>query len=308
VSPSTKSPTVALTERDHELLVSLLKYRYLSTSQLQRLHFPSLQTAARRLRLLAEAGYVISFRPKASDDRLATLARLGAETVANRLGVPLSELGWDARREKPKDYLFLEHFLATGDFRISLTRACAHSEDVRLLGFLPEHLVERTPKGAVRKYVRDVIADVTDHRQKLTHAPDGVFALERGGTAALFFLEVDRGTEVLTNPSRGFLKIVRFYLSAIVSNSYQRYQADFGATKPFNAFRVLVVTSSPERLANIRSICGRTPFEPAHAKRFLWLTTDDALRDDALLTRSWSSIDPTDTRDYLLAPGQPRTP
>lgn len=293
---------VALTDRDHELLISLLKYRYLSTSQLQRLHFPSLQTAARRLRILATAGYLVAFRPKASEDRLATLSRLGAEAVAERLSVPLSELDWDPRREKPKDYLFLQHFLAASDFRISLTQACAEHSDVELLGFLPEHVVEPTPKGVVRKYIRDVIADATDHRQKITHTPDGVFALGRSGKAALFFLEIDRATTPLSNPGRGFLKTVRFYLSLLTSGTYQRYRDDFSAAEPFKAFRVLMVVPSTERLRNIRQLCGRVAFEPPHARRFLWLTTDDILRERGLLTCPWVSLDPDDQTAYSIVP------
>jgi len=301
-----KNGAVILTERDHELLVSLLKYRYLSTSQIRRLHFPSEQTATRRLRLLETAGLVATFKTVASADRLASLARRGAEAVAERLAVPVGELGWDSRREQPKDYLFLKHFLAAADFRITLTRACAAQQDVRLLGFVPEHVVDGTAGSDLKKHIRDVTTDTMDPRQKISHAPDAVFVLQRGESSALFFLEIDRGTEVLSNPARGLLKTVRFYLSSLVSGSYQRYQQELGQSKPFRAFRALFVVSSAERLQNIRQICGTSTFSPEHAKRFLWLTTDDALTDPGLLTREWHSLDPADSRRYaILSPATP---
>jgi len=296
-----RTPAVTLTDRDADLLVSLFKHRYLSTSQLQRLHFPSLQTATRRLRLLAGAGYVSTFRSPAISDRIATLTRDGAEAVAERLRVTLPELGWDARRQHPKDYLFLEHFLAATDFRITLTLAAARqAPDLEMLGFLPEHLVEQTPKGAVRKYIRDVIADVQDSRQKISHAPDGVFALARSGSPALFFLEIDRGTETLSNPERGVLKTIRFYLNYLLGTGFQRYREDFGASEPFKGFRVLMVISSGHRLDNIRSLCGRLAFDPPRAKRFVWLTTQDAVLDSSILTRRWVSLDPADDRSYQI--------
>lgn len=297
-----KDGAVILTERDHELLVSLLKYRYLSTSQVQRLHFPSEQTAARRLRLLETAGFVTTFKTVANSDRLATLARRGAEIVAEHLGTPIEALGWDGRREQPKDYQFLKHFLAAADFRITLTQACAIRPELRLLGFIPEHVVDGAAGGDLKKHIRDVSTDAMDPRQKIFHAPDGVFALQRGEAGALFFLEIDRGTEVLSNPARGVLKIVRFYLSSLVSGSYQRYQTEFGVAQPFKAFRTLLVVSSAERLQNIRQICGTCTFSPEHAKRFLWLTTDDALADGSLLSRVWASLDPSDTRNYKIVP------
>jgi hypothetical protein len=293
---------VALTARDHELLFNLLKYRYLSTSQVQRLHFPSAQTAVRRMRLLEEAGLVSTFRSTAIADRLASLSRLGAETVAEQLAVPLDQLDWTPRREQPKDYLFLKHFLAAGDFRITLTSACAADGNTRLLGFIPEHLAAAAPTATPKKHVRDLTIDAMDPRHKIAHAPDGVFALKRGPSCALFFLEVDRGTEVLSNPERGVLKTIRFYLSMLVSGIYQRYQTEFQAEQPFRAFRALFVVNSMERLQNIREICGGVPFTPAHAKRFVWLTDESALTDADLLAREWTSLDPTDTRRYKILP------
>lgn len=298
---------LALTERDHDLLVSLLKYRYLSTSQLRRMHFPSTQTAARRVRLLAAAGYLSTFRTPATPDRIATLSRIGAETVAERLSVSMADLGWDGRRQKPKDYLFLQHFLAASDFRIALTEACTQNADVELLGFLPEHLVEPTPKGAVRKYIRDVIVDATDHRQKIGHTPDSVFALRRAGKAALFFLEVDRATTPLSNPDRGVLKMVRFYLSLLTSDAYQRYRLDFSVTEPFKAFRVLTVVPTAERLRNIRQLCGRIDFDPPRAKSFFWLTTDEVLQTRPLLSCPWVSLDPDDNTAYSIVPSTARS-
>ena len=286
---------VVLTDRDLEVFVSLLQYRYLSTPQLCRLHFPSMQTTTRRARLLANSGYLTTFRAPATQDRLVALASRGAEAVAIHLNVPLQELDWDSRRSRPKDTLFLRHFLAASDFRITLTLACAMSGDVRMLGFLPEHVVEPAPRGAVRKYIRDVIADIQDHRRRITHAPDGVFALQHQERCGLFFLEIDRGTTVLSNPDRGVLKMVRFYLSAFHSDGYQRYREDFGVPGPFRGFRVLIVVPSEERLQNIRRLCGSIVFDPPSTKRFIWLTTDDCLQDRELLTRRWVSLDPADT-------------
>lgn len=291
---------VILTERDHELLVSLLQYRYLSTSQVQRLHFPSEQTATRRLRLLEGAGYLATFKTTASTDRLASLARRGAEAVAERLGVPVGELGWDPKREEPKDYLFLKHFLAAADFRITLTLACAVRSDLRLLGFIPEHVVDGAAGSDLKKHIRDMTTNAANPHQKIAHTPDAVFALQRGESSALFFLEIDRGTEVLSNPDRGLLKTVRFYLASLVSGSYQRYQSEFGLARPLRAFRALFVTASAERLRNIREICGSVAFDPAHAKRFIWLATEDVLLAGDLLGHGWVPLDPSDSRRYTI--------
>jgi hypothetical protein len=292
--------TLMLTERDHELLVSVYKYRYLSTSQVQELHFPSAQTATRRLRMLTAAGYLSTFHALGVEERLVTLSEQGARAVAEFLLVPFDELGWSLHRQEPKDYLFLKHFLAASDFRIALTKACVVHRDLQLLGFIPEHLSEKPPKGGVQKYIRDVVSDITPPRAKIVHTPDGVFALARAGKAALFFLEIDRGTEVLSDGERGFLKTIRFYLNYLLAGGFQRYQQDFDVAEPFKAFRVLVLTSSAKRLQNMRTLCGQLAFEPAHAKRFLWLATQDAPDTATPLERSWVSLDPEDDLSYTI--------
>ena len=54
-----------LTERDVVILVNIYKYRYLSFSQLSRLHFPSVKTAYRRLQTLTALGYLKAFTARA---------------------------------------------------------------------------------------------------------------------------------------------------------------------------------------------------------------------------------------------------
>ncbi len=135
-----------------------------------------------------------------------------------------------------------------------------------------------------------------------------MFALRRFGRAALFFLEIDRATTPLSNPDRGFLKTVRFYLSLLASGVYQRYRGDFSIAEPFKAFRALLVVPSAERLRNIRQSCGRVVFEPPHAKRFLWLTTDGHLHDQGILTCPWVSLDPDDLTAYTILPSTALAP
>lgn len=291
-----------LTERDLELLATLLKYRYLSTPQAQRLHFPSAQTALRRLRRLSASGYVSTFKSPACPERIVTLTRAGAEIVADRLIEPSDDIGWAGRRQQPKDYLFLQHFLAVSDFRITLTQACANQHDMDLLGFIPEYKARSSTSEPVRKYVQDLVADASAACNTITHAPDGVFALTYRGRKALFFLEIDRGTEVLSNPAKGFLKMVRFYLVYLRDGGYQRYTHDFGVEALFRGFRTLVVTTSPTRLRNMREACGPLSFTPSGAKRFIWLATAEAVRDPAILTRSLVSCDPTDETLYSILP------
>lgn len=291
---------VVVTPRDSELLVSLYQYRYLSLPQVERLHFRSTQTAVRRVRFLSESGYLSTFRAPGIPDRIAFLKEKGLALVAGSLGVPVAELGGIRSRTQPKDYYFLRHFLAATDFRITLTRACTDRTDVSLLGFLADHVVEQVGRGGIRRFIRDVAADIRAREATIRHTPDAVFALSHSDTAALFFLEIDRGTESVTDPERGFAKTLRFYLNYLAGGGYARYQEVFGVTKPFKAVRILVVTSAERRLENIRAAGAALHFEPATALAHVWLTESSRVTEATLSSSIWVSLDPNDAKTYRV--------
>ena len=190
-----------LTDRDVAVLVDVYKHRYLSVCQIARLHFPSLQTAYRRLRALQELKLLAGFTSPGIAEHLYYLSRPGAEAVAGALSVTLDQLAWSEATRAPKDYYFLSHFLQVTDFRITLSESCKASE-VELLGFIPEYLGNRTNGGGLAKHIKDFVCDIQRPETKLNHTPDAVFALSKNGSPALFLLEIDRGTEVVSNPTR----------------------------------------------------------------------------------------------------------
>jgi Replication-relaxation len=124
-----------LTNRDVSLLLDVYKFRYLSVTQLARLHFPSRRMAYRRLQALTTLKCLKAFSPPNIPERIFYLDREGAEIVAGELRVTVSDLQWYRYAKTPKDYFFIKHFLAINDFRILLTHACRISP-MRLLGFI----------------------------------------------------------------------------------------------------------------------------------------------------------------------------
>ncbi|HTP24987.1 MAG TPA: replication-relaxation family protein [Anaeromyxobacteraceae bacterium] len=298
MSRQAASSRVVLTPRDTEVLGSLAEYRYLTVSQLERLHFASAQTARRRLRLLAQAELLKLIEVATIPERVAALTSSGAESLAAHTGT--SAEATNGRAQNP---LFLQHHLAAAEFRVRLAAACRARTELKLAGYLPEHLTRPAKNGQPSKYLRDDVPP-SGGDALLAHTPDGVFALERAGQLALFFLEIDCGTEVLGSPDHGVGKLVRFYLRYLVSGRFQRYRTDFGASADFRGFRTLLVTTSAQRLENIRQRCGRIAFDPPAAKRFVWLATEDLLTEGDPLTSRWVSLDPTDSAAYTIAPSE----
>jgi len=281
-----------ITSRDVAVIVDVYKYRYLSVSQVQALHFPSRRTVWRRLQALTTQGYLKAFIVPNISERVFYVDRAGAEVVAGEMKVAFDDLYWHSSMKAPKDYYFLQHFLGINDFRIQLTQACQGSA-ITLLGFIPEYIGEKTEKGIIKKYLRDQVCDITNSNATLSHTPDAVFSLEKNGNAALFFLEIDRGTENM----KEFSKCIAFYLNYWTGGQFKKYADDFGVLE-FKTFRALIVTTAQKRLQNMREVTAQYPFPRKQAKRFLWGTTD--VTKDTIFSPVWRSMDVGDDMLYTI--------
>ena len=280
------------TGRDVAVIVDVYKYRYLSVSQIQALHCPSKRTAWRRLQALTTQGYLKAFIVPNITERLFYVDRAGAEVVAGEMQVGFDDLYWHSSMKAPKDYYFLRHFLGINDFRIQLTQACQESA-IALLGFIPEYIGEKTEKGILKKYLRDQVCDITNSNAALSHTPDGVFALEKNGSAALFFLEIDRGTENM----KAFFNCIAFYLNYWTGKQFKKYADDFGVSE-FKTFRALIITTAQKRLQNMREVTTQYPFPRKQAKRFLWGAVD--VSKETILSPIWQSMDCEDDTLYTI--------
>jgi Replication-relaxation len=288
-----------LTPRDTNLILDVHKYKLLSVPQIQKLHFPSLQTAYRRLRALTGLGYLKGFlAPLSPEQHLYHLGKKGAEWVAGQLNVAVSDLGFNRTTRPPDNPLFLKHFVAISDFRIALSQACQTSQ-FTLRGFIPEFIGTKAPEGNLKRYIRDVVCDVANPTAQISHTPDATFALESNGICSLLFLEIDLGTEVVSSPQKGVLKSLQFYLSYLVSGQYRRYQEDFHC-QPLKLFRVLYVTTSEERIRNIRRAATEF-FNEKEALKLLLFTEQKNITPATLFTRIWQSADANDPRFYQIA-------
>jgi len=92
------------------LLLDVYKYRYLSVTQLERLHFPSKRTAYRRLQALTTLKCLKAFSPPNIPERIFYLDREGAELVAGEMHVTLKTSNGTGTQKTPKDLLLSEAF------------------------------------------------------------------------------------------------------------------------------------------------------------------------------------------------------
>ncbi len=155
-----------LTDRDLRLLVKCAICRWLTTGQIQRLYFPkaSLNAVQKRLRKLADAGYLRSYREHPTAEAVHALGPKGKSLV--------EEKGVEAivSAEVPQQ---LPHLLGVNEVRIAVETSATH------VGYF---------------FAYWQLSDVGWSHSVI---PDAVFAV-RAPERRTFVVEYDRSTETLT--------------------------------------------------------------------------------------------------------------
>jgi hypothetical protein len=264
-----KPMTIAITPRDLEILQALATARYLTAPQIQALYwrarkggeYGTLKACQRRLRLLTTHALLRRIdqpvrRGEGPRPYIYALDRAGAELVSQELGLALEELDWKSKAAEA-NYPFMEHLLATHDFRIALTRAC-ETHGFTLETWLDEKVLKQEE---MRDYV--LLKSVSGAAQRVAVIPDAFFVLKTAQRIGRFCLEIDRGMVTVAPKSaeRGWTQKIRAYLEHQASGLYERrYQS--------RNLWVLTVTTSERRLLHLKQAT-----EEVGGDHRFWFTT-----------------------------------
>lgn len=245
-----------LTERDHDILRHVHRHRFLRSSHLAALIGGSTQHLLRRLRLLYHHGYLE--RPRAQIDYYH---RGGSRCLAYGLGKQSAALlqlerspsAWSAKNDGV-GRLFLEHALMVSDVMVSLEVACRQNGRVRLLIGEDIPIPAETRNQSEPFQWRVTLAS----RTKLGVIPDRVFALEfldqpKDRNRVLCFLEADRATMPVARRTLTRSSFERKLLAYEATWTQGLHKSRFG----FQRFRVVTVTSSPQRVNSLVETCQR---------------------------------------------------
>jgi hypothetical protein len=250
-----RSPEVApfqLTERDKEIIRLVYRHRFLRSSHIRALTPGSDQQLLRRLKLLYHHGYLT--RPRAqidyyhhggSSEMVYCLGRNGASLLKMELGDMFRSVPWDEDNNSDRR-VFLKHALFVSDIMVSIELAC-HQHGIR---FLTEQ--DLTKSNQPFRWKMNV------QGQTSSVAPDRVFALESTGTdgsiqRSYFFLEADRGTMPVIRKKLSQSSFYRKLLAYEATWSQTIHEKRFG----FSRFRVLTVTTGPQRVKSLVDACSK---------------------------------------------------
>jgi hypothetical protein len=252
-------PTIRITNRDCEVIRLVRRFRFLRSSHICSLIPGSPQQLLRRLKLLYHHGYLE--RPRSQLDYYHKggsrhmVYGLGSKGAAFLRHDPDPDLGRVrcGENNRAAGRVFLEHALLVGDVMVAIELACRRTGIRLLTGRELAVAVKINGQHRPFRWQVKISKSLT-----LGVIPDYVFALEfkdqsGAGNHAFFFLEADRATMPVKRKNLSQTSFYRKLRAYEATWSQSIHQTHFG----FNRFRVLTVTTGPERVKSLIDACSK---------------------------------------------------
>lgn len=296
-------PPFRLSRRDREIIRAVYEYRALTTVQIERLFFPPVKRSSaasaegggkinprcqHRLKMLYHHRFLFRDEQpqKLSEGRKPLVYFLDEAGAALLVEANHEAIDW-APDDNDVSWAFLQHQLATNDFRVTIT-AAARRRGVTIASWIDDKSL-KSPH--MKDYV--VLKGPQGGTRQVAVVPDGFFILDTNDDKLYrCFLEIDRGTVTASyrdDGRRDWAHKVRAYLEYYSSG---KYRARYGAT----GMRVLTVTTGARRLAHLKAVT-----EATGGKSRFWFATFGDLTVDTVLTEPvWRVASSSEPRTLIF--------
>lgn len=272
------------TERDGHIIAAVARYRFLTTSHIQRLVFrenTSPQSARRRLRYLRQGAFLRQIQPpltgSGKEEAVYLLDKAGYAYALN-MGYEMPKYGKFRETSLP----FLSHALALSEFRLSLELALENHPAAQLHRFVSDFELKAGQRGLRGQHRFKLFSTLDDPITGESHAfyPDSVVILsgkgERSKSKRLYFVEIDKGTETL--------KVIERKLRAYELAAQSNLVTKFGAGERFRL--LLQVQGEPRRQHILQAFGGH------NLAKDVWVTDADQVTPHSVLhDRIWNGLD-----------------
>lgn len=284
---------IQLTERDTAIIQAVYRHRFLRSTHILAL-LDGGQGLVRRLCELYHHAYLdrpreqIEFYQNAgSKPMVYALGNKGADYLAQYEGVARGKVDWTAKNHTIGP-LFLEHALLVADFMVAMELACRKSGRVRLVG--AAEIIAGAPEETRRRKKPlqwSVTCPYQGEKTTLGVIPDGLFGLHypdkpEGRNRAYFFLEADRATMPVVRKGPRQTSFLRKMTAYWATWKQEIHTSLYGIKN----FRVLTVTSTPERVGNLIA-ANRSLNAGVGSKMFLFTDEDTLHTAKDLLVLPW---------------------
>ena len=284
---------------DIVILFFLQKYNFLTISQAARVapHRHRV-TIAKRLLTMQQMGYIDYF----GDTRIGFervpkvyyIKEKGYELLLDNQLEPVM-LGNFKKKNSPSWSPIFKHRLQLVDVFLSLEMSIKNYPDLELVKVFMDY--NHTPEGKCE--TTDFVSNEQTPENKIV--PDGAFVLrnDRKDTAALYFIELDKGTEsiiskIAPNDRQNTIYAkMKKYDRYLTSGNFNQKYSPYG---DFPVFTLLFITTSPTRIENIRK---KVLALPKNLHQYYLFGTYEEVKDD-FFTESWKIRDVEDIEGHTV--------
>jgi hypothetical protein len=255
-------PPIVLTTRDKQTVKLVNDFRVIRQEHIEKLLFPSKNTAQKRLWLLWQNGFLKRdflpvFGGVQNSPILYLVDRQGVDLLQTEFEYERHQLRWFT--ETPGQQ-FLRHTLGLSDIRVAVTLSSQ-----KLNYPLSAWNDETAMKGQFDR--------VTVGRRMVSLIPDSHFVVQVPGGVQHFFVEFDRGPE-------------RLKVLALKVKTYERYFESGLCFKRYGTDKIrvlIVVEGAKKRLDNLKGLAEKSP-----RKQHFWFSTlEDTITNDTLTAPFW---------------------
>jgi len=277
-----------ITPRDIEIVRIVSDNRFVRSTHISQLLGASHEKISRRLAALFHHAYLD--RPRAqlehyvagSDKMVYALGNGGAQLLIHSHGLEEANVDWSRKNVEAKR-AFMLHQLAVVDLRVALTLAVRARPELALIE--PAALIAAMPaatQAANKPLAWRVKVQHKGTLQEIGVHPDYAFALRfADGTKKAYLVECDRGTMPVERAGLKQTSIIKKLLVYLSAHKQKMHVRNFN----WKAFRVLFITSTSKRAANISDAILRTP-ELKHSELF-YITDKQSLAGADILAHAW---------------------
>lgn len=253
-----------LEPRDKELLTNLFLHQTMSRGQIQALYFGSTVRCNVRLRQLFDHGFVSRYYLPAAPfgaQAVYSIGKTAVPLVAGELEMDRAEVNKQYRRSKTPT--FIEHTLEIVNLMIAFRAAVAQHPEVEIERWVPEMLC---------RHEYEIQMSGSQRWGKEVFKPDAFvrLATRKGGGLWNYFIEVDLGHTS-----------ARQFLGKLITHERYWRSGLFREIYGCDSFRTLVITTSPKRLKNLRSLVA------SQQSNLFCFTTFAATAEQGVLASIW---------------------
>ena len=277
---------LVLTAGDVEVFRWLWLLRVLTLGQIRRLRYyqpetgrlTAMDNVRKRMRRLWNAGFLVGDRVLETKERIYFLGDQAIPALRERYGIEQRRV----YRPRIEAGLQLHHPLLVSECAVRVVESIRES-DLELCDLAPLHvpfvhthaIEDATKKKHIERFVSQEDLLVAGSSTPLRIRPDLVFGLRKGARGRLYFLEADRGFE---SPKEIATKLLGYFHFQQAIDPQEPARLRWQRYGDFADFRVLLVTTTPQRVQNLVRTLERQPGWNLAA-----LTTEEAVKEKSMV-------------------------